>query len=94
MARVILPAHLRNHGPGTAGRNKERDALIAARRAKGESFAEIGKALRLSGERVRQIVQQAKWDAQARSRGEPTRQEHIDQRRAKEAAEREKRARM
>jgi len=57
--RRSLPAHMRKHGPGTAGRTKVRDAKICARRKAGKSFEALGEEFKLSRERVRQIVRSA-----------------------------------
>ena len=65
MARKTLPAHLRKSGPGTGGRNVERDKTICALKASGLSNAAIGKKFSLSGERVRLILSHAKRDAAA-----------------------------
>lgn len=59
MPRRSLPAHMRKHGPGTAGRTKARDAKIWARRKAGISFEQLGQEFKLSRERARQIVRHA-----------------------------------
>ena len=57
MPRRFVPAHLRKHGPGTAGRNKVRDAKICAEYARGDlSFEALGERHKMSRERARQIV--------------------------------------
>jgi hypothetical protein len=56
MPRKFVPVHLRKHGPGTAGRNKERDVKICRRRRAGISFDKLGVEFKLSRERVRKIV--------------------------------------
>lgn len=65
MARKTLPPHLGQSGPGTGGRNLERDREICALKATGMSNQAIGKQFNLNRERVRQVLQQAKWDAAA-----------------------------
>jgi hypothetical protein len=51
-----LPAHLRKSGPGTAGRNIDRNTSICARRAQGLTFNALAKEFGLSRERIRLIV--------------------------------------
>ena len=63
MPRRFVPAHMRKHGPGTAGRNKARDVKIGLRRKSGVSFDQLGREFKLSRERVRQIVRRAERDA-------------------------------
>jgi hypothetical protein len=57
------PVHLRKSGPGTGGRNVERDMKICARRAGGALLETIGKEFNLSRERVRQVIWAAERDA-------------------------------
>lgn len=60
MPRRYVPAHLRKHGPGTAGRNKSRDAKMCVEYARNDiSFDELGKRYKISRERARQIVRDA-----------------------------------
>jgi hypothetical protein len=54
---MALPAHLRKSGPGTGGRNVERDAKICARRDGGLTYEAVGREFGLSRESVRQIVE-------------------------------------
>jgi|HubBroStandDraft_6_1064221.scaffolds.fasta_scaffold97183_2 Sigma-70, region 4 len=57
MARKSLPAKLCKSGPGTGGRNWNRDAEIFALKARTNmSNEEIGKKYKMSRERVRQIL--------------------------------------
>jgi hypothetical protein len=57
MARKSLPANRRKSGPGTGGRNWDRDAEICALKARTKmSNDEIGKKYKMSRERVRQIL--------------------------------------
>jgi DNA-binding CsgD family transcriptional regulator len=65
MARKTLPAHLRKSGPGTGGRNVERDKKICALKATGLSNKAIGNQFNLSRETVRHVLDQAKRDAAA-----------------------------
>ena len=65
MQRKSTPAHLRKSGPGTGGRNVERDKEICALKASGMSNEAIGKRYNISGERVRLVLLHAKWDAAA-----------------------------
>jgi transposase len=65
MARKTLPAHLRKSGPGTGGRNVERDKQISALKATGLSNEAVGKQFGLSRERVRLVLDNAKRDARA-----------------------------
>jgi hypothetical protein len=52
-----IPAHLRKSGPGTGGRNWDRDAEICALKARTNlSNDEVGKKYKVSRERVRQIL--------------------------------------
>lgn len=55
---MTMPAHDRKSGPGTAGRNVERDAKICARRnsVPKVSFDDLGLKFGLSRETVRLIV--------------------------------------
>ena len=53
---MVLPAHLREHGPGTGGRLVERDTTICARRAAGLTLDAIGREFKLSRETIRLIV--------------------------------------
>ena len=68
MARKTLPAHLRKSGPGTGGRNVERDKQISAPKATGLSNEAVGKQFGLSRERVRLVLDNAKRDARAGTR--------------------------
>lgn len=86
MPRKTLPAHLRKSGPGTGGRNVERDKTICALKATGLSNDAIGKRFNLSRERIRHVLLQAKWDAAAgRTRWMPAseRREEIARQRAR-----------
>jgi hypothetical protein len=65
MPRKTLPVHLRTHGPGTGGRNVERDKQICALKATGLSNEEVGKHFGLSRERVRNVLDTAERDAKA-----------------------------
>jgi hypothetical protein len=65
MPRKSTPAHLRKSGPGTGGRNVDRDARICALKATGASNEAIGTQFNLSGERVRQVLWHAERDAAA-----------------------------
>ena len=65
MPRRTLPAELRTHGPGTGGRNVERDAKVFAMKATGLSNEAIGEYFGMSRERVRQILDAAERDAKA-----------------------------
>jgi transposase len=65
MARKTLPAHLRKSGPGTGGRNVERDRQICALKATGLSNEGVGKQFGLSRERVRNVLDAAERDAKA-----------------------------
>jgi hypothetical protein len=57
MSSKSLPAHLRKTGPGTGGRNWDRDAEICALKARTNMDNKaIGKKYNMSGERVRQIL--------------------------------------
>jgi hypothetical protein len=57
MSRKSLPTDLRKSGPGTGGRNWDRDAEICALKARSNmSNDEIGKKYKMSRERVRQIL--------------------------------------
>ena len=56
MSRRSLPVRLRKTGPGTGGRNWDRDLAICALKARTNmSNEEIGKKYKMSAERVRQI---------------------------------------
>jgi DNA-directed RNA polymerase sigma subunit (sigma70/sigma32) len=60
MARKTLPAHLRKSGPGTGGRNVERDKKICAlKTTTGLSNEAVGKRFGLSRERVRHVLDAA-----------------------------------
>jgi transposase len=65
MPRKTLPAHLRTHGPGTGGRNVERDRKICALKATGLTNEAIGKQFGISRERVRNVLDAAERDAKA-----------------------------
>jgi hypothetical protein len=57
MARKFLPAHLRRSGPGTGGRNWNRDlAICAEKKETGATNVALGKKYDLSAEMVRQII--------------------------------------
>jgi hypothetical protein len=57
MSSKSLPASLRKSGPGTGGRNWDRDAEICALKARTNlNNDEIGKKYKMSRERVRQIL--------------------------------------
>jgi len=65
MPRRFVPAHLRKHGPGTAGRNKVRNAEICAKYARGGiSFEALGELYKLSREQARLIVRRAERDSE------------------------------
>ncbi len=85
MARKTLPAHLRKSGPGTGGRNVERNKKICALKATGLSNEAVGKQFNLSRETVRYVLDQAKRDAAAGR----TRWMSLAERRAEMAKERE-----
>jgi hypothetical protein len=64
MARKSLPADLRKTGPGTGGRNWDRDAEICTLKARTSmSNDEIGKKYKMSRERVRQILSTGEHNA-------------------------------
>jgi hypothetical protein len=68
MARKTLPAHLRKSGPGTGGRNVERDKKICALKATtGFSNETVGKRFGLSRETVRHVLDDADRKARLRS---------------------------
>lgn len=57
MTHKSLPSHLRKSGPGTGGRNWERDKEICAlKAATGMSNTAIGKKYNLSRETVRHVL--------------------------------------
>jgi hypothetical protein len=57
---MALPPRLRKSGPGTAGRNIERDRAICALQANGLTFTALGLKFGLSRERVSKIVRDDK----------------------------------
>ena len=65
MARNSIPVHLRKSGPGTGGRNWDRDKEICALKATGISNDAIGKRYNLSRERIRQVLQDAEFNKAA-----------------------------
>jgi transposase len=65
MPRTSTPAHQRKSGPGTGGRNVDRDKEICALNATGLSNGAIAKQFKVSSERVRQVLWQADRDAAA-----------------------------
>jgi hypothetical protein len=69
MSRKTLPAHLRTHGPGTGGRNVERDRKICALKATGLSNEAIGKQFGISRERVRNVLDADALDARKKRAG-------------------------
>jgi hypothetical protein len=70
MARKSLPPHLRKSGPGTAGRNAERDAKICALAADGMKYSQIAKQFpSITAERIRQIVFHANFRARMKREG-------------------------
>jgi hypothetical protein len=57
MARKSLPAHLRKSGPGTGGRNWDRDlAICAEKKETGATNVALGKKYGLSREMIRCII--------------------------------------
>jgi Mor family transcriptional regulator len=54
---MAFPARLPKSGPGTGGRDAERDAKICARRDGGLTYEEVGREFGLSREKVRLIVE-------------------------------------
>ncbi len=63
MSRKSIPVHLRKSGPGTGGRNWQRDKEICAlKAATGMSSEAIGKKYKMSRERVRQVLRQREFD--------------------------------
>jgi transposase len=63
MTRKSIPVHLRKSGPGTGGRNWDRDQEISALKAStGMSNDEIGKRYKLSRESIRLIVSRVERD--------------------------------
>ena len=69
MARKTLPAHLRKSGPGTGGRNAERDKKICALKATGLSNEAIGKKFNRSRETVRKVLDKAERQARIEKQG-------------------------
>lgn len=66
MARKSLPPHLRKFGPGTGGRNWDRDKEICAlKKSTGMSHEAIAKKYGISRGRVGQIVAQGERDKRA-----------------------------
>ncbi len=63
MARKSLPPHLRKSGPGTGGRNWDRDLTICAeKKATGATNVALGKKYGLSRETIRHIINAGKWN--------------------------------
>jgi hypothetical protein len=61
MARKSLPAHLRKSGPGTGGRNWDRDLMICVEKEEtGATNIALGKKYRLSREMIRRIIDDGK----------------------------------
>lgn len=86
MARKSLPAHLRKSGPGTGGRNWDRDAEICAFKASSNmSNDEIAKKYKMSRERVRQIL----WTGERNAKQSITRWMSAAERRAEMWKERD-----
>jgi hypothetical protein len=66
MSRKPITIHLRKSGPGTGGRNWDRDKEICAlKAATGMSNDKIGKRYKLSRERIRLILTQGERDKRA-----------------------------
>lgn len=66
MPRKTLSAHLRKTGPGTGGRNWERDKQICAEKKEtGMTNEALAKRFALSHERIRQILDQGERDDKA-----------------------------
>jgi DNA-binding CsgD family transcriptional regulator len=84
MSRKSTPVHLRKSGPGTGGRNWERDKEICALKATGLSNEAVGKRFNLSRETVRHVLAKAARDAAAGR----TRWMSVAERRAESARER------
>jgi hypothetical protein len=55
--------YFRKRAPGPPKSDPVRNAKIVERAAKGEKYNHIGKDFNLCGERIRQIVNRAKWEA-------------------------------
>ena len=87
MSRKSIPVHLRKSGPGTGGRNWDRDKEICAlKAATGMSNEAIGKMYKLSRETIRHVLNQGKRDAAAGR----TRWMSVAERRADMAKEQER----
>jgi transposase len=87
MSRKSIPVHLRKSGPGTGGRNWDRDKEICAlKAATGMSNDDIGKKYNVSRETIRHVLDQAKRDAAAGR----TRWMSVAKKRAERAKERER----
>lgn len=87
MSRKPNPVHLRKSGPGTGGRNWERDKEICAVKATtGMSNEAIGKKYNVSRETIRHVLDQGRLNA-AYGR---TRWMSVAERRAEMAKERER----
>jgi transposase len=87
MSRKSIPVHLRKSGPGTGGRNWDRDKEICAlKAATGMSNDAIGKKFNVSRETIRHVLNQAERDAAAGR----TRWMSVAERRAEMAKERER----
>jgi len=66
MSRKSIPVHLRKSGPGTGGRNWDRDKEICAlKAATGMSNEAIGKKYNVSRETIRHVLDQGKRNAAA-----------------------------
>jgi hypothetical protein len=85
MLRKTLPAHLRKSGPGTGGRNWDRDLEICAvKKATGATNTALAKTYNLSRESIRHIIATGERNAAAGR----TRWMSTPERRAKVATER------
>jgi hypothetical protein len=86
MSRKPIPGHLRKSGPGTGGRNWDRDKEICAlKAATSMSNDAMGKKLNVSRETIRHVLDRGKRDAAAGRTGWMS----IAERRAEMAKERE-----
>ena len=85
--RESIPAHLRRSGPGTGGRNWDRDLAICAEKiATGATNVELGKKWGLSRETIRIILITAERNRHAGR----TRWMSTTERRAEAAKERQR----
>jgi hypothetical protein len=85
MPRKTLPAHLRKSGPGTGGRNWDRDLEICAvKKATGATNTALGKKYNLSRESIRHII----WIGERNAAAGRTRWMSTAERRAEIAKER------